>query len=47
MPIVLTDDEVRGLYEDTHYAITHDKDYATWCDEKIAKGIVAITSETH
>lgn len=47
MPMVLTDDDLRSLYEDTYYAITHEKDYETWRDEKIAKGIVAITSETN
>jgi hypothetical protein len=47
MSLIVTDDELRGLYEDTYYAITHEKNYETWRDEKIAKGIVVITSETH
>ena len=47
MPIVLTEEDLRSLYEYTYYAITHEKSYETWRDEKIAKGIVEIKSETH
>lgn len=47
MPLMVTDDELRSLYDNTYYAITHEKEYETWRDEKIAKGIVEITSETH
>ena len=47
MPLMLTEDELRSLYDSSYYAITHEKSYETWREEKIANGIVAITSETH
>ena len=38
----MTEQMLRELYEMSYYAITHEKDYETWRDEKVAKGIVEI-----
>ena len=42
MPLMLTETELRSLYEGTYWAINHEKDFETWLDEQIAKGIFKI-----
>lgn len=42
MPIVLTKEEFKCLYQGTYWAINHEKDFETWLDEQIAKGIFKI-----
>ena len=46
IPIVLTEEVFRSLYEDTYYENKHEKDFETWLNEKIAKGIFKIKTES-
>ena len=45
IPLTLTEDECQCLYDGTYYAITHEKSYETWRDEKIANNIICIKEE--
>lgn len=41
-PFEMTEELLKEWYEMSYYAITHEKDYETWRNEKVAQGIVKI-----